>query len=221
MKRIGRVPVGCSGWQYQHWRGDFYPTERPTSRWFAHYALTFDTVEVNNSFHRLPEAETFATWRDQAPPRFVYAVKASRFLTHMNASRSSCGRSPRSCPPPPKAPARPRRSARATAGPRGFDTSSNSASRAGTTIGCSRCWNTIGSHFVCTICRAPRPIKSSSVPSSTPASTSVRRNTAVATTIGGSTSGPGGSPIARRAVSRCLRTSTTTPAATHRAMRSG
>jgi uncharacterized protein YecE (DUF72 family) len=83
MKRFGRIHVGCSGWQYQHWRGDFYPAELPQSRWFAHYALAFDTVEVNNSFYRLPEAATFAKWRDQAPPRFVYAVKASRFLTHM------------------------------------------------------------------------------------------------------------------------------------------
>jgi uncharacterized protein YecE (DUF72 family) len=83
MKAAGRVHVGCSGWQYRHWRGDFYPDELPPSRWFAHYALTFDTVEVNNSFYRLPPAETFAKWRDQAPPAFVYAVKASRFLTHM------------------------------------------------------------------------------------------------------------------------------------------
>jgi uncharacterized protein YecE (DUF72 family) len=75
--------VGCSGWQYRHWRGDFYPSELPTSRWFAHYALTFDTVEINNSFYRLPEAETFARWREQAPRHFLYAVKASRFLTHM------------------------------------------------------------------------------------------------------------------------------------------
>jgi uncharacterized protein YecE (DUF72 family) len=75
--------VGCSGWQYAHWRGDFYPAELPTSRWFAHYALTFDTVEINNSFYRLPTAETFAKWREQAPSHFLYAVKASRFLTHM------------------------------------------------------------------------------------------------------------------------------------------
>jgi uncharacterized protein YecE (DUF72 family) len=75
--------VGCSGWQYRHWRGDFYPAELPVSRWFAHYALTFDTVEINNSFYRLPEGETFARWREQAPRRFLYAVKASRFLTHM------------------------------------------------------------------------------------------------------------------------------------------
>ena len=75
--------IGCSGWQYQHWRDNFYPAELPQSRWFSHYALTFDTVEINNSFYRLPAAETFAKWRDQAPPHFSYAVKASRFLTHM------------------------------------------------------------------------------------------------------------------------------------------
>ena len=75
--------IGCSGWQYTHWRGDFYPAELPTSRWFAHYALTFDTVEINNSFYRLPPAGTFAKWREQAPKHFLYAVKASRFLTHM------------------------------------------------------------------------------------------------------------------------------------------
>ncbi|HEY3162134.1 MAG TPA: DUF72 domain-containing protein [Vicinamibacterales bacterium] len=75
--------IGCSGWQYAHWRDDFYPADLPTSRWFAHYALTFDTVEINNSFYRLPPPETFARWREQAPPHFLYALKASRFLTHM------------------------------------------------------------------------------------------------------------------------------------------
>lgn len=78
-----RLRVGCSGWLYRHWRGDFYPAELPTSRWFAHYALAFDTVEINNSFYRLPDAATFAKWREQAPPHFLYAVKASRFLTHI------------------------------------------------------------------------------------------------------------------------------------------
>ena len=77
------IRIGCSGWQYKHWRGDFYPAELQTSRWFAHYALSFDTVEINNSFYRLPSAETFAKWREQAPSRFLYALKASRFLTHM------------------------------------------------------------------------------------------------------------------------------------------
>jgi len=78
-----KVRIGCSGWQYKHWRGNFYPAELPTSRWFAHYSLTFDTVELNNSFYRLPSPETFAKWREQASAHFLYAVKASRFLTHM------------------------------------------------------------------------------------------------------------------------------------------
>src|SRR5918993_4254857 len=78
-----QIRIGCSGWQYRHWRGDFYPADLPQSRWFADYALSFDTVEINNSFYRLPSAETFTKWREQAPPRFLYAVKASRFLTHM------------------------------------------------------------------------------------------------------------------------------------------
>jgi uncharacterized protein YecE (DUF72 family) len=80
---VAPVRIGCSGWQYKHWRGDFYPVELPTTRWFEHYARTFDTVEINNSFYRWPDPETFARWREKAPRRFVYAVKASRFLTHM------------------------------------------------------------------------------------------------------------------------------------------
>jgi len=79
----GRARVGCSGWQYRHWRGDFYPSALPPARWFEHYAKTFDTVEINNSFYRLPERATFAAWRRRAPPGFEFAVKASRFLTHM------------------------------------------------------------------------------------------------------------------------------------------
>ena len=78
-----QIRIGCSGWQYKHWRGDFYPFDLPQARWFAHYALTFDTVEINNSFYRLPDAATFVKWREQAPRHFLYAVKASRFLTHM------------------------------------------------------------------------------------------------------------------------------------------
>ena len=79
----GRARVGCSGWEYKHWRGDFYPAELPRTRWFEHYAATFDTVEINNSFYRLPERATFAAWGQRAPMRFEFAVKASRFLTHM------------------------------------------------------------------------------------------------------------------------------------------
>jgi uncharacterized protein YecE (DUF72 family) len=79
----GQVRVGCSGWQYKHWRGTFYPASLPQSRWFDHYASVFDTVEVNNSFYRLPERATFAAWARRAPSGFEFAVKASRFLTHM------------------------------------------------------------------------------------------------------------------------------------------
>lgn len=75
------VRIGCSGWIYSHWRGLFYPEKLPVKRWFAYYAEEFDTVEINNSFYRLPKAETFDAWRDQAPPGFCYAVKANRFLT--------------------------------------------------------------------------------------------------------------------------------------------
>ncbi|HEX5475473.1 MAG TPA: DUF72 domain-containing protein [Vicinamibacterales bacterium] len=79
----GRVRVGCSGWDYRHWRGNFYPDDLPKARWFQHYASVFDTVELNNSFYRLPERATCAAWARRAPARFLFAVKASRFLTHM------------------------------------------------------------------------------------------------------------------------------------------
>ncbi len=78
-----RIHIGCSGWQYRHWRGDFYPASLPASRWLEYYASRFPTVELNNSFYRLPEAETFATWRQRVPRDFVFAVKASRYLTHL------------------------------------------------------------------------------------------------------------------------------------------
>ena len=76
-----RIRIGCSGWNYRHWRGRFYPEGLPQRRWFEFYADHFDTVEINNSFYRLPATETFGKWRDQAPPGFCYAVKANRFLT--------------------------------------------------------------------------------------------------------------------------------------------
>jgi uncharacterized protein YecE (DUF72 family) len=77
------VRVGCSGWQYRHWRGSFYPSTLPSSRWFEQYVRGFDTVEVNNTFYRLPEPGTFVDWARRAPRGFTFAVKASRFLTHM------------------------------------------------------------------------------------------------------------------------------------------
>lgn len=78
-----RAYIGTSGWVYKHWRGVFYPPDLPQARWFEYYAGRFDTVEVNNTFYRLPEAPTFKEWAAQAPPGFVYALKASRYMTHL------------------------------------------------------------------------------------------------------------------------------------------
>jgi len=75
------VRIGCSGWIYKHWRGLFYPQGLPVKHWFAHYAAEFATVEINNSFYRLPKPETFDGWRGQAPQGFRYAVKAHRYIT--------------------------------------------------------------------------------------------------------------------------------------------
>jgi uncharacterized protein YecE (DUF72 family) len=77
------VRIGCSGWNYAHWRERVYPKGVPQRRWLEHYATLFDTVEVNNTFYRLPKRESVAAWVEQTPPDFLFAVKASRFLTHM------------------------------------------------------------------------------------------------------------------------------------------
>ncbi len=75
--------IGTSGYQYRHWRGLFYPREVVTSRWLEYYAERFDTVELNATFYGLPEARTFERWASLAPDGFVFAVKASRYLSHV------------------------------------------------------------------------------------------------------------------------------------------
>jgi uncharacterized protein YecE (DUF72 family) len=77
------VRIGCSGWNYAHWRERVYPKGLPASRWLEHYATLFDTVEVNATFYRLPRRDAVARWVEQTPPGFVFAVKASRYLTHL------------------------------------------------------------------------------------------------------------------------------------------
>ena len=79
--------IGTSGWVYPYWRGVFYPPKMPIARWLPYYADHFPTVELNNSFYRLPSEQAFAQWRDQTPPGFRFAVKASRYLTHMKKLR--------------------------------------------------------------------------------------------------------------------------------------
>ncbi|HZS08747.1 MAG TPA: DUF72 domain-containing protein [Blastocatellia bacterium] len=83
MAKRGRIHIGCSGWNYRHWRGRFYPEELAPGEWFDYYATVFDAVEINNTFYRLPAAETFRAWESQAPDGFLYAVKANRYLTHL------------------------------------------------------------------------------------------------------------------------------------------
>lgn len=81
--RPGSLRIGTSGYQYEHWRGIFYPWEIPRREWLRYYARHFDTVEINNTFYQLPKAETFDAWREQAPERFCYALKLSRYVTHI------------------------------------------------------------------------------------------------------------------------------------------
>jgi uncharacterized protein YecE (DUF72 family) len=80
---VKAVRIGCSGWNYPHWRERVYPKGLPTRRWLERYATLFDTVEVNSTFYRLPRREAVAAWVEESPPGFLFAVKASRFLTHM------------------------------------------------------------------------------------------------------------------------------------------
>jgi uncharacterized protein YecE (DUF72 family) len=79
----GEVRIGCSGWNYDHWRERVYPKGCPPSRWLEYYATLFDTVEVNSTFYRLPRVSSVARWVEQTPARFLFTVKASRYLTHM------------------------------------------------------------------------------------------------------------------------------------------
>lgn len=83
----GRLLVGTSGWIYKHWKSTFYPPDLPASAYLRYYADRFPTVEINYSFYKLPARENFEAWRDDTPDRFLFAVKASRFLTHMKKLR--------------------------------------------------------------------------------------------------------------------------------------
>lgn len=78
-----RVYVGTSGWSYKSWEGAFYPAKLPKTQHFAFYATQFPTVEINLTFYRLPTLQMVRAWRDKTPAGFVYAIKGSRFITHM------------------------------------------------------------------------------------------------------------------------------------------
>jgi uncharacterized protein YecE (DUF72 family) len=77
------IRIGTSGYHYKHWLGRYYPQGMKPNQMLAHYLRDFDTVELNNTFYQLPNESTFDAWRDSTPPDFLYAVKGSRFITHM------------------------------------------------------------------------------------------------------------------------------------------
>jgi uncharacterized protein YecE (DUF72 family) len=77
------LAVGTSGFAYDHWIGRYYPRKLPRTSWLEFYAQTFSTVELNVTFYRMPKAAAFEGWRDAVPEDFRFAVKASRYLTHV------------------------------------------------------------------------------------------------------------------------------------------
>src|SRR5690606_21490228 len=79
----GKIQIGTSGWAYKEWRGDFYPESLRQADEFEYYQTQFQTVELNNSFYRLPTKETFEHWKSTTNKEFTFSVKASRYITHM------------------------------------------------------------------------------------------------------------------------------------------
>lgn len=80
---MSKVYIGTSGWQYEHWKGVFYPPDLPQKEWLRYYARYFDTVEVNATFYHQMKRETFEKWRETVGPDFTFAVKGNRFITHI------------------------------------------------------------------------------------------------------------------------------------------
>ncbi|MBM3118289.1 MAG: DUF72 domain-containing protein [Chloroflexi bacterium] len=80
--------IGTSGWHYEHWRGLFYPEKLAKSKWLEFYAHHFTTVELNNSFYHLPSEKAFVNWHESSSKGFVFAVKVSRFITHIKRLRN-------------------------------------------------------------------------------------------------------------------------------------
>jgi len=81
---VGEIRIGCSGWNYKHWRnGVFYPPRLAPRNWLDFYSRHFDTVEINATFYRLPRTDAVARWVNESPPRFCFAVKMSRYVTHV------------------------------------------------------------------------------------------------------------------------------------------
>src|SRR5262249_18200367 len=80
--RMRKVLIGTSGWTYDGWHGPFYPENLRKNDWLSWYATQFPTAEINGSFYRTPSLDAVRKWRDQTPKNFVFAWKASKFITH-------------------------------------------------------------------------------------------------------------------------------------------
>jgi len=80
---MAKLRIGCSGFSYRHWRGNFYPEGLSQKDWFIHYGSVFSTVELNVTFYRTPTAETFKHWHDESAADFAFALKGSRYITHV------------------------------------------------------------------------------------------------------------------------------------------
>jgi uncharacterized protein YecE (DUF72 family) len=83
MTTVSNIHIGTSGWHYKHWSGPFYPADMRSEDYLAFYCQHFHTVEINNSFYQLPDESTLEDWQSHVPDGFVFAVKASRYITHM------------------------------------------------------------------------------------------------------------------------------------------
>jgi len=83
----GDIRIGTSGWTYPHWKNLFYPVNWPKSRWLEYYTEHFDTVELNATFYRLPKLKTFENWKARTHDHFLWALKASKYITHTKRLR--------------------------------------------------------------------------------------------------------------------------------------
>ncbi len=83
----GEIRIGTSGWIYRHWKGRFYPEGLPSKDWLEFYCRYFDTVELNSPFYRIPSRQVFESWNRRTPEGFLFAVKASRLITHKKRLR--------------------------------------------------------------------------------------------------------------------------------------
>lgn len=80
---MAEIRIGTSGWAYKHWQNRFYPPDIPQKNWLNFYSHEFDTIEINSTFYRLPQKMRFEKWSGQVPDDFLFAVKASRYITHV------------------------------------------------------------------------------------------------------------------------------------------